>query len=399
MVDVALMHSQAITVLGSTGSIGQSTLAVIAQHPERFTVAALVARERDDILAEQCRQFRPAIAVLEDPHAAQRLEKYLRQQGVATTVLAGAPAIAEVAATQGDTVMAAIVGAAGLQPTLAAAKAGKKILLANKEALVMSGQLLLHAVQTHGGALLPIDSEHNAIFQCLPSGAVGQRRAGVARLWLTASGGPFLRASNAQWQAVTPEAAVRHPKWNMGAKISVDSATLMNKGLEWIEAVLLFGMAVTDVEVVIHPQSVVHSLVEYTDGSTLAQLAQPDMRVPIAHALGWPLRLASGVSGLDIRTLGQLEFEPPNRERFRSLLLCEAAARAGQSAPAVLNAANELAVSAFLRRQLNFSHIPTVIETVLSELAVEAVDSLEAVLGVDANARRVTQRVIEKYSI
>jgi 1-deoxy-D-xylulose-5-phosphate reductoisomerase len=393
------MQRQAITILGSTGSIGQSTLAVIANHPERFEVAALVARDQHEILAEQCVRFRPAVAVLEDPAAAQQLAERLRRAAVTTTVLAGMEAITQVAATSGDTVMAAIVGAAGLAPTLAAAQAGKKILLANKEALVMSGQLLIQAVQQHGGELLPIDSEHNAIFQCLPSAAVGQRRRGVVKLWLTASGGPFLRASEAELSRVTPEAAVRHPKWQMGAKISVDSATLMNKGLEWIEAVLLFGMAVTDVAVVIHPQSVVHSLVEYQDGSTLAQLAHPDMRVPIAHALAWPERIDSGVKGLDIAALGQLDFEPPDRRRFPTLGLCEAAARAGHSAPAVLNAANELAVSAFLQRQLNFSHIPTVIDTVLSELPVEPIDSLEAVLGVDAKARRVTQRILEKYSL
>jgi len=389
---------QSVTILGSTGSIGESTLAVIAKHPERYRVTALVAKQQDEILARQCLAFNPAVAVLEDEAAARRLRERLGNR-VATEVRSGREAVIEVAGSVGDTVMAAIVGAAGLEPTLASVSAGKRVLLANKEALVMSGQLLLERAQRSGGQLLPIDSEHNAIFQCLPAGRSGQTRAGVRRLWLTASGGPFLRSSMAQLKCATPEQAINHPKWQMGAKISVDSATLMNKGLELIEAVLLFGMTPAQVDVVIHPESIVHSLVEYIDGSTLAQLGYPDMRVPIAHALAYPDRVESGVAGLDLLSLGSLNFEKPDHERFPSLSLCAHAARLGQSAPTLVNAANEVAVAAFLARQLNFMDIPRVIDSVLSQLVVEPLNDLKTVLAVDNQARTLATQIIKTHFV
>jgi len=390
-----MQQPQAVTILGSTGSIGESTLAVIAQHPTRYTVAALVAKSQDARLAEQCLQFKPQVAVLEDESAAARLRERLKPH-VATEVWSGRDAVIQAAGSLGDVVMAAIVGGCGLQPTLAAARAGKRVLLANKEALVMSGPLLLDAVHQSGGVLLPIDSEHNAIFQCLPAGRAGQARAGVKRLWLTASGGPFLRTPFATLTTVSPQQAVAHPKWQMGAKISVDSATLVNKGLELIEAVLLFGMAPEHIRVVIHPESIVHSLVEYVDGSTLAQMGNPDMRVPIAHALAYPKRIESGVAGLDLIAVGQLRFEAPDVERFPSLPLCIEAARVGQSAPTVLNAANEVAVAAFLDHRLNFMGIPQVIDSVLSQVAVEPLTDVETVLSLDRRARALAAHWIEQ---
>jgi 1-deoxy-D-xylulose-5-phosphate reductoisomerase len=366
---------------------------VIARHPTKYKVIALTAYRNDERLFEQCVAFQPEVVVLVERQAAQRLRLRLAQQGLSIDVLDGEASLVE-AALLADTVMAAIVGAAGLKPTFAAALAGKKILLANKEALVMSGPLLMDCVTQRGCQLLPIDSEHNAIFQCLPHDSIGRRSTGVAKLWLTASGGPFLRTPLAECAKVTPAQAVRHPKWQMGAKISVDSATLMNKGLERIEAVLLFDMPVSDVKVVIHPQSIVHSLVEYEDGSTLAQLGQADMRIPIAHALAWPSRMASGVSGLNMFELPALEFEAPDHTRFASLRLCEHAALMGQSAPTVLNAANEVAVAAFLAGQLNFLGITEVIERVLSQCPIEPVGDLETVLAIDQKARRLALSMI-----
>jgi 1-deoxy-D-xylulose-5-phosphate reductoisomerase len=377
-----------LAVLGSTGSVGESTLAVAAAHPERFRVVALAARANDEQLFRQCERHRPEVAALLEPQAAARLAARLRAAGLRTEVLAGAEALLTVARLpQAELVMAAIVGAAGLAPTLAAAAAGKQLLLANKESLVLAGPLLVEAARRAGAHILPIDSEHNAVFQCLPP-ASGQARApGLRRIVLTASGGPFLRARREELATATPEQAVAHPNWRMGPKISVDSATLMNKGLELIEACHLFALTPDEITVVIHPQSIVHSLVEYEDGSMLASLSQPDMRVPIAHALGWPERIASGAAALDLVKVGRLSFEAPDLERFPCLVLAGQAARAGGSAPAVLNAANEVAVAAFLGRRLNFAGIAGVIESVLQQHESGPVQSLEDALAADAWAR------------
>ncbi len=385
-----------LVILGSTGSIGRSTLDVVARHPDRFRIVALAAAQRWEELLAQCLAHRPDVAVLMDPDGARALAAGLKAAGSRTEVMVGEGALAEAASLgAADTVMAAIVGAAGLASTLAAARAGKRVLLANKEALVMAGRLLLEAVATGGGELLPIDSEHNAIFQCLPPGRPGVAAKGVRRVWLTASGGPFLRLPVERLEHVTPAEACAHPRWVMGRKISVDSATLMNKGLELIEAQLLFGLAPGSVEVLVHPESIVHSLVEYTDGSTLAQLGNPDMRTPIAHALAWPERIESGVESLDLVRQGVLRFEAPDRVKFRCLALAEGAARCGGTTPAILNAANEVAVAAFLGGRLNFTSIATVIERVLERLTAAEVASLEDVLGADAHARRLASEAID----
>jgi 1-deoxy-D-xylulose-5-phosphate reductoisomerase len=386
-----------IAILGSTGSIGRSTLAVIALHPERFRVAVLGAYNSWQSIVEQARQFNAETVVLVDEHAAAQARAALRDSGSKTRVESGADALAAaVSAPSVDMVMAAIVGAAGLASTLAAVRAGKRVLLANKEALVMTGRLLMDEVRHAGAQLIPIDSEHNAIFQCMPAGYLpGDPARGVVRVILTASGGPFRGASSAKMAQVTPDEACAHPKWKMGRKISVDSATLMNKGLEVIEATLLFGLPETQVEVVVHPQSVVHSLVEYADGSVLAQLGAPDMRTPIAQALAWPERFASGVQSLDLIAIGKLEFEPPDHVRFPSLTLARAAARAGGTAPTLLNAANEIAVQAFLDRRLNFVGISTVIDRVLQRLNTSPVTTLGDVLEADAAARRLAVDMIE----
>jgi 1-deoxy-D-xylulose-5-phosphate reductoisomerase len=368
-------------------------LDVLARHPDRFSVFALAAHRNVAKIFEQCVNYRPRYAVLGDPDAAARLTALVQTQHLPTEVLAGPQALAAIAAhSDVDYVMAAIVGAAGLQPTLAAAEAGKRVLLANKEALVMSGPLFLQAVERGGAQLIPIDSEHNAIFQCLPQGelrgsCVGRTLAGVRKILLTASGGPFLRTATETLHSVTPDQACAHPRWSMGRKISVDSATLMNKGLELIEASLLFGLPEAQIEIVIHPQSVVHSMVEYLDGSVLAQLGNPDMRTPIAHALGCPDRLASGVESLDIVRVGRLDFEPPDVERFPALKLARAAAQAGGTAPAVLNAANEVAVGAFLAGQLAFTGITDLIDRVMQMHTVAVAGSLDEVLAADAWAR------------
>jgi 1-deoxy-D-xylulose-5-phosphate reductoisomerase len=380
---------QRVTILGSTGSIGVSTLDVMSQHPDRFEVFALTAARNGERLLSQCRIHQPCFAVLQDEKAAAELERQLRGEGSRTEVLSDADALARVASHPAvDTVMAGIVGAAGLLPSLAAARAGKRVLLANKEALVMSGPLFMQAVAENGATLIPVDSEHNAIFQCLPSGSrAGVRAAGIRRILLTASGGPFLRWEGGTMAKVTPEQACAHPRWNMGRKISVDSATLMNKGLELIEACLLFAVPPSTVEVVVHPQSIVHSMVEYLDGSVLAQLGNPDMRTPIAHALAWPDRVDSGVASLDIMSAAKLEFEPPDEARFPCLRLARAAAETGGTAPAAANAANEVAVGAFLDRQLAFTDIPVVIERVLGQLKAGPVNTLDDVLAADRWAR------------
>jgi 1-deoxy-D-xylulose-5-phosphate reductoisomerase len=388
---------QGLAILGSTGSIGRSTLSVVAMHPERFRVAVLAANRSWQTIVEQAKQFDAQIVVLVDPEAAAQARAALRACGSTTRVESGAEALAAaVADSDVDVVMAAIVGAAGLLSTLAAVRAAKRVLLANKEALVMAGPLLMDEVRRAGAKIIPIDSEHNAIFQCMPAGYLpGDAARGVIRVILTASGGPFRCADPASLAHVTPDEACAHPKWKMGRKISVDSATLMNKGLEVIEATLLFGLPESQVDVIVHPQSVVHSLVEYADGSMLAQLGAPDMRTPIAQALAWPERFASGVQSLNLAEIGQLAFEPPDHERFPSLTLARAAARAGGTAPAVLNAANEVAVQAFLDRRLNFTAIATVIDKVLQRLDSSPVKALGDVLDADAAARRLAEDLIE----
>ena len=385
-----------VAVLGSTGSIGISTLDVLARHPGRFSIAVLAANSNDAGLMEQCLRHQPAIAVLESPASAERLAAALRAAGSGTEVRCGAEALAECASSpQVDAVMAAIVGAAGLPSTLAAARAGKRVLLANKESLVVAGPLLVEAARAGAAQLVPIDSEHNAIFQCMPPGAdTGRAARGVNRVLLTASGGPFLRMPVERMASVTPDEACAHPRWRMGRKISVDSATLMNKGLELIEACLLFGMEPRQVEVVVHPQSIVHSMVEYVDGSILAQLGNPDMRTPIAHALGWPERIESGVQSLDIVAAARLDFEAPDTVRFPALRLARNAAEAGGTAPAVLNAANEIAVGAFLGGRLGFLEIPRLIEAVLERHEIRAADSLETVLAADRWARELAEATL-----
>jgi 1-deoxy-D-xylulose-5-phosphate reductoisomerase len=354
---------KALTILGSTGSIGMSTLDVVQRHPERFKVFALTAHCKVDTMLAQCLAYKPRYAVMLNEQAAEQLAHRLKVAESETEVLAGQEALAQVAAHPAtDYVMAAIVGAAGLLPSLAAARAGKRVLLANKEALVMSGQLFMDAIRTSKAELLPIDSEHNAIFQCLPSQGGKQ---GVERILLTASGGPFRQRPLADLYTVTPEQAVAHPNWSMGQKISVDSATLMNKGLEVIEASWLFASSLEQIEVVVHPQSTVHSMVAYTDGSVLAQLGNPDMRTPIAYALAWPERLESGVAPLDLVAIARLDFEKPDLTRFPCLSLAYEAHARGGFATIALNAANEMAVQAFLERRIGFMDIPRLIRDVM----------------------------------
>ena len=386
-----------IAILGSTGSIGRSTLAVIGLHPDRFRVAMLGAYGSWQTVVEQALRFEPDVVVLVDPKAAGEARAALERSGSKTRVESGLEALSVgVTGENVQVVMAAIVGAAGLLPTLAAVRAAKRVLLANKEALVMAGQLLMDEVHRAGTEIIPIDSEHNAIFQCMPGGYLpGDAARGVTRVILTASGGPFRVTELSLLPHVTPDEACNHPKWKMGRKISVDSATLMNKGLEVIEATLLFGFPESQVSVVVHPQSLVHSLVEYADGSLLAQLGAPDMRTPIAQALAWPERVVSGVQSLDLSIVGRLDFEPPDHVRFPSLDLARAAARAGGTAPAVLNAANEVAVQAFLDRRLNFTGIATVIDKVLQRLGSSSVKALEDVFAADAAARRLAVALIE----
>jgi 1-deoxy-D-xylulose-5-phosphate reductoisomerase len=366
-----------------------STLDVVSRHRDRFHVVALTAHRDMEGLLQQCRRFHPKYAVMADSSAAARLRQTLQASGLETVVLEGVAGLEEVAAMPAtDFVMAAIVGAAGLRPTLAAARSGKRVLLANKESLVMSGRLLMDEIRDHGGVLLPIDSEHNAIFQCMPPGGGGDlNRLGVRRILLTASGGPFRTTPKSELAQVTPAQAVAHPNWSMGRKISVDSATMMNKGLEVIEACWLFDTIPERVQVVVHPQSVVHSMVEYVDGSVLAQLGNPDMRTPIAHAMAWPERMASGVASLDLFAAATLSFEPPDPERFPALRLARDAMAEGGTATAILNAANEEAVEAFLDGRLSFLGITAVIEACLSALAAQPADSLESILEDDRRAR------------
>jgi 1-deoxy-D-xylulose-5-phosphate reductoisomerase len=388
---------QRVAVLGSTGSIGKNTLDVIARHPDRFEVLALTAATQVDALLAQCEQFRPRLAVI-GADRADDLRQGLRQRGLSTEVLAGPQGLCEVAAHPDvDAVMAAIVGAAGLAPCLAAARAGKKLLLANKEALVVGGDLFLQAVRDGGATLLPIDSEHSAVFQSLPEDP-NTWDARVEKIVLTASGGPFRQREPASLASVTPEEACAHPNWVMGRKISVDSATMMNKALEVIEAKYLFGLPPERIEVVIHPQSVIHSMVQYRDRSVVAQLGSPDMRVPIAYGLSWPERMASGAEPLDFATLGALTFEPADRARFPGLFLAWEALRASPGTTAVLNAANEVAVAAFLDRRLRFDQIHQINRATLEAYLPPVPAGLEDLLGIDAHARTTAERFVTDWA-
>ena len=394
-----------LAILGSTGSVGMSTLDVVARHRDRYEVTALAAGRNDAILLEQCIALRPLYAVMADARAAERLDEGVRRNGLPTQVRQGPAALEEIAcAPEVDTVMAAIVGAAGLPATIAAARAGRTVLLANKEALVMSGALFTAAAAEGGATLLPIDSEHSAVFQSLPRGFVCGRagefeRSGARRIVLTASGGPFRTTPVERLAQVTPQQACAHPNWVMGRKISVDSATMMNKGLEVIEAHWLFGAPLAAIEVVVHPQSVIHSMVEYRDGSVIAQLGPPDMRTPIACALAWPERIASGVGPLDFAALGRLDFERADPQRFPCLRLAAEAIRLGGTAPAALNAANEVAVESFLDNRLAFTAIAEVIETVLEEVRTEPLASLEQVYAVDCEARALAAKLVARRAV
>ena len=390
-----------ICILGATGSIGVSTLDVVARHPGEYRVVALTANGNIDALYEQCMTHHPDYAVVATPSKAEEFRQKIAASAFPDIqVLGGAEGLQQVATLDSvDAVMAAIVGGAGLLPTLAAAKAGKTILLANKEALVMSGQIFLEAVQTSGAVLLPIDSEHNAIFQCMPAGYItGKPVKQVRRILLTASGGPFRKTPLADLDTVTPEQAVAHPKWDMGRKISVDSATMMNKGLELIEACLLFNIDPDAVQVVIHPQSIIHSMVDYVDGSVLAQMGNPDMRTPIAHALAWPERFESGVEPLDIFQVAHMDFERPDLQRFPCLKLAYQAIKAGGIMPTVLNAANEIAVEAFLNEQVPFTAIAKIIELSMAEFSPKNADNLEQVLAADQQAREIAETVIARLA-
>jgi 1-deoxy-D-xylulose-5-phosphate reductoisomerase len=387
------MHKR-LTVLGSTGSIGDSTLDVVARHPDRFSIYALSAHRNGDKLVDQCLRFSPEVAVVGDAATAAQVEARLRAAGSRTQVAYGREALAEIARADGcDTVVAAIVGAAGLAPSLAAARAGKRILLANKEALVMSGDIFMSAVHEHGAILLPVDSEHNAVFQCMPRDAA--EHGGIAKIVLTASGGPFRTREPATLAAVTPEEACKHPNWVMGRKISVDSATMMNKGLEVIEAHYLFDLPGSRIDVLIHPQSVIHSMVSYLDGSVLAQLGNPDMRTPIAHAMAFPERVDAGVAPLDLAQIASLSFEQPDYTRFPCLALALRALDAGGLASATLNAANEVAVEAFLSRRIAFTAIAQTVGHVLDALDNRTPSGLEDVLAADAAARAAAAAVID----
>jgi 1-deoxy-D-xylulose-5-phosphate reductoisomerase len=388
-----------VTILGSTGSIGASTLDVIERHPDRFSVRALAANRQWPALLEQIARFRPPYAALLDADAARALEDAIRREGLPTRVLAGSAGLSEVATlSEVDTIVAGIVGGAGLVPTLAAARAGKRILLANKETLVLAGGVFMAAVREGGATLLPIDSEHNAIFQCLPA-EHGARARGVRRILLTASGGPFRTTPVSELARVTPEEACAHPRWRMGPKISVDSATMMNKGLETIEAHWMFGVAPSEIEILVHPESIVHSLVEYDDGSVLAQLGNPDMRTPIAHALAWPTRVDAGVTPLDLAQIGALHFAEPDPERFPCLELASAALSTGGSAPATLSAANEVAVAAFLERAIGFLDIAEVCAEALSRLPARPVATLDDALEADRAGRALARELLSRHAI
>ncbi len=386
-----------ICILGATGSIGVSTLDVVARHSSLYKVIALTANTNIDALYEQCLEHHPEVVVVVDEQKAQVFAEKLKSSPVADIkVMSGAKALEHVATLDNvDSVMAAIVGAAGLLPSLAAAKAGKTILLANKEALVMSGSIFMQAVTDSGAQLLPIDSEHNAIFQCMPAGyKTGMQAKQARRILLTASGGPFRETPVDQLHSVTPEQAVAHPKWDMGRKISVDSATMMNKGLEMIEACILFDMTPDQIQVVIHPQSVIHSMVDYVDGTVLAQMGNPDMRIPIAYSMAWPERFDSGVEPLNIFDVGRMDFQEPSLERFPCLRLAYEAIATGGTMPTILNAANEIAVEAFLNEQVRFTDIPLIIESCMKKFVAKPADTLEIILDADQQARLVSTQII-----
>lgn len=379
---------QRLTILGSTGSVGQSTLNVLSLHPELFKVEALTANSNVAAMLGQCQQYKPKVVVMVEKQAAQTLSNQLKSLGLSDIqVMSGAEAVSEVAKADGcDAVMSAIVGGAGLLPTLEAVRASKRVLIANKEPLVMTGNLFMQEARKSGAIILPIDSEHNAVFQCLPD---DQDKRGVRKIHLTASGGPFRGRQWAELRDITPQQACAHPNWSMGQKISVDSATMMNKGLELIEASALFGLPAESVNIVVHPQSIIHSMVEYTDGSFLAQLGSPDMRIPIAHSLSWPERIESGAKTLDITEIARLDFEKPDMQNLPCLRLARSAAEQGGSAPAILNAANEVAVEAFLQKRIRFTDIPVIIESTLETVEYVAFSDIESVLNIDNEARQV----------
>lgn len=396
MTESSMTESKGVTILGSTGSIGVSTLDVIARHPDRFHVVALTAHSNIERVIQQVQQFRPRFVVLRDSHKAQLLRNQLQTLQSKTEVLSGEAGLCDVCALpEVDFVMAAIVGAAGLMPTLAAVRAGKRVLLANKEALVMGGHYFMREVEKSGAELLPIDSEHNAIYQCMPAGFYhGLEQVGVARILLTGSGGPFRNTPMDQLPGMTPDQACAHPNWSMGRKISVDSATMMNKGLEFIEACLMFNARPDQVEVVVHPQSVIHSMVEYHDGSVLAQMGHPDMRTPIAYGLGWPERISSGVPLLDLIKVSQLQFQAPDEQRFPCLKLAREAILTGDWAPITLNAANEIAVASFLQEQIRFTDIAGVIEHTLGQMDALPIQDLDSIVETDRLARQLAEQKI-----
>lgn len=392
--------SQSVCILGATGSIGQSTLKILAQHSQEYSVFAVTAHSRLAELVEICKQYRPRFAVVPSSKVDELRQLLVAEQLADIEILADEAGLVAVASHPDvNVVMAAIVGAAGLLPTLAAVKAGKRVLLANKEALVMSGEIMMQAALDHHATLLPVDSEHNAIFQCLPQNYFqaernGQPKLGVSNILLTASGGPFLNHSLEQLHSVTPAQACKHPNWSMGQKISVDSATLMNKGLELIEACHLFSIEEHFVTVVVHPQSIIHSMVQYVDGSTLAQMGNPDMCTPIAHALAWPERIHTHVPALNVFTHSQLNFVEPDITRFPALKLARQAMKVGGTTPAILNAANEIAVDAFLKQKIGFMQIPAIVEQTLNQLAHQAANSLDVILQADSEARAIAQQLV-----
>lgn len=387
---------QVLSILGSTGSIGTSTLAVLDHHPDTYSVYALAAFAKHELMFEQCQRYQPEVAVLIDASAAEKLRKALADAGSDTRVECGEEAVIAVAeATSVTTVVAAIVGAAGLRSTLAAVASGKRLLLANKESLVMSGDLLMDSAKASGSLVMPVDSEHNAIFQSLPQDITGANLAGVEKILLTASGGPFRNWSKKELSVVTPQQALKHPNWSMGPKVTIDSSTLMNKGLELIEACHLFNVGADDIDVLVHPQSVVHSMVAYADGSVIAQLGKPDMRTPIAHALAWPERIHSGVQPLDFLTLANLTFEAPDLDCFPCLRLAMEAQRAGGTAPTILNAANEVCVEAFLNDSVAFLQLPDVIEYTLAQAKVTPATDLTTIISADNNARDIASEKLK----
>lgn len=393
------LTKRVISVLGATGSIGKSTLDVISRHPNSYSVYALTAHSRVNELFEQCVQFNPQVAVLGTEQAAEQLQAKCKAQGLQVRVEFGPDALNEVASAEPvDTVVAAIVGAAGLLSTLAAATAGKRLLLANKESLVMSGQLLMSAARDAGSLIMPVDSEHNAIFQSLPATPTGVNTTGIEKILLTASGGPLRNNTLEELRVVTPQQALKHPNWSMGPKISIDSATLMNKGLEVIEACQLFSVSTDDIEVVVHPESIIHSMVSYQDGSVLAQMGRPDMRTPIAHCLAWPARIESGVKPLNFFEIAGLHFEKPDTERFPLLRLAFEAQRAGGTAPTILNAANEIAVEAFLRGSVAFLQLADIVEQTLSLSKISPAGDLATIIDADVNARETATAWIASHA-